>query len=89
MITTRFSACLAALAATALLGAGVASAAAGQRASCMGIAVSSAAGQPGLVADLTQQFHQELKDAGIPPGAGDSSFAKFHEGSLEVCLAPA
>ena len=42
--------------------------AADERASCNGILVSSAAGTPGLVADLTREFHQIVKDLGFPPG---------------------
>ena len=86
MTRTRFSTCLAGIAATALVSAGAASAAANERASCNGIAVSGAAGQPGAVAAVVQLIHQEFKDAGLPPGAGDSAFAKLHEGSLEGCL---
>ena len=59
------------------------------QASCTGIAVSSVAGIPGLTAELTRQFHQELKDQGMPPGLFDSTFSKLHEGSLEGCLAAA
>ena len=86
MNRTCFSACLAGLGAAALLGAGTAGAGASERASCNGIGASSGAGQPGLVSATVRQIHQDLKDAGIPPGAGDSSFAKLHEGSLEGCL---
>ena len=86
MTGARFSACLAGIAATALIGAGAADAGASDRASCNGIGASSGADQPGLVSAAVHQIHQDLKDAGIPPGAGDSSFAKLHEGSLEGCL---
>ena len=57
------------------------------RASCTGLAVASLSGEPGLVAQLTRELHQELKDAGRPPGTIDASFSKLHEGSVEACLA--
>jgi hypothetical protein len=63
-----------------------ASAGANDAASCNGIAVSSVAGEPGVVALLTRQFHDEAKNAGLPPGSFDASFAKIHAGSLEGCL---
>jgi hypothetical protein len=59
---------------------------ANDNASCNGILVSSLAGQPGVVGDLTRQFHDEFKDAGLPPGAFDSAGAKDHAGSVEGCL---
>ena len=65
---------------------GSAAAAASPHASCNGIAASSAAGQPGLVSEFVHLVHGELKAAGIPPGAGDSAFAKVHAGSLEGCF---
>jgi hypothetical protein len=63
-------------------------AAANERASCNGILVSSLAGQPGVVAQLTQEFHQQLKDAGLPPGAFDRAGAHEHAGGIDECLAP-
>jgi hypothetical protein len=70
--------------------AGTASGAANPKASCTGILVSSVAGQPapGLVADLTRQFHQEFKDAGLPPGAFDSATSHEHAGGVGECLGP-
>jgi len=65
--------------------AGTASAA-DSSASCNGILVSSLAGQPGVVGVLTRQFHDEFKDAGIPPGAFDEAGAQEHAGSVEACL---
>jgi hypothetical protein len=73
--------CIAVLAVSA----GTASAA-NDSASCNGILVSSLAAQPGIVAALTKQFHDEFKDAGIPPGAFDAAGAQDHAGSVEACL---
>jgi hypothetical protein len=56
--------------------------------SCNGILVSSLAGQPGVVGELTRAFHQEFKDAGIPPGFFDVAGAKEHAGGVEACLTP-
>jgi hypothetical protein len=61
--------------------------AAASRASCTGLAVASLGGEPGVVAQLTRELHQELKDAGLPPGTIDAIFSKLHEGSVEACLA--
>ena len=49
--------------------------------------MSSLAGQPGVVAELTRELHQALKDAGLPPGSIDAIFSMLHEGSVEACLA--
>ena len=61
--------------------------AASPQASCTGLAVASLAGQPAVVAQLTRELHQALKDAGVPPGSADAIFSKLHEGSVEECLA--
>ena len=61
--------------------------AASPQASCTGLAVSSLAGQPGVVAQLTRELHQALKDAGMPPGSIDAIFSQLHEGSVDACLA--
>ena len=62
-------------------------AAANEQASCNGILVSSAAGSPGLVADLTKEFHQVAKDLGFPPGViVDAPGGQLHSGSVEACL---
>jgi hypothetical protein len=62
--------------------------AANHRASCNGILVSSAAGAPGLVADLTVTYHQIAKDLGYPPGVVvDAPGGQLHSGSVEQCLA--
>jgi hypothetical protein len=61
--------------------------AASSNASCNGILVSSLAGQPGVVAELTREFHDAFKDAGIPPGFFDAAAADEHAGSVEECLA--
>ena len=53
----------------------------------VGLAVSSLAGQPGVVAQLTRELHQALKEAGLPPGSIDAIFSMLHEGSVEACLA--
>jgi len=71
-------------AATLAMSAGTASAA-DDGASCNGILVSSLAGQPGVVGDLTRQFHDEFKDAGIPPGQFDAAGAHEHAGSVDAC----
>jgi hypothetical protein len=70
-----------------VLGVAVSSAlAADSNASCNGVLVSSLAGQPGVVAGLTREFHQEFKDAGLPPGVFDVASAQEHAGSVEACL---
>jgi hypothetical protein len=71
-----------------LAGAVSSATAADSKASCNGILVSSLAGQPGVVADLTREFHQEFKDAGVPPGFFDAAGAHEHAGSVEDCLSP-
>jgi hypothetical protein len=43
--------------------------------------------QPGVVAELTREFHDAFKDAGIPPGFFDVAGAHEHAGSVEECLA--
>ena len=72
---------------TLLVGAAGASAA-NTNASCNGILVSSLAGQPGVVGDLTREFHALFKDAGIPPGFFDAAGAHEHAGGVTECLAP-
>jgi hypothetical protein len=62
--------------------------AASASASCNGILVSSLAGQPGLVGELTREFHDQFKEAGIPPGFFDVAGAQEHAGSVEACLSP-
>jgi len=44
------------------------------------------AGQPGVVADLTREYHDAFKDAGLPPGLFDVGSAQDHAGSDEGCL---
>jgi hypothetical protein len=56
-------------------------------ASCNGVLVSSLAGQPGIVAALTQEFHDATKAAGLPPGFFDAAGAHEHAGGVEECLA--
>jgi hypothetical protein len=56
-------------------------------ASCNGVLVSSLAGQPGIVAALTQEFHDATKAAGLPPGFFDAAGAQEHAGGVEECLA--
>jgi hypothetical protein len=68
------------------LAAGTASGA-NPEASCNGILVSSLAGQPGVVAALTQEFHAATKAAGLPPGFFDVAGAQEHAGGVEECLA--
>ena len=65
---------------------GTASGANGE-ASCNGVLVSSLAGQPGVVAALTKEFHDATKEAGLPPGFFDAAGAQEHAGSVEDCLA--
>jgi hypothetical protein len=82
--------CMATLAGALLavtLGAG-SGAAASPPASCVGILVSFVAttDSPGTVADLTRLFHQQAKDAGVPPGSQDASLAKLHAGSPVACF---
>ena len=68
--------------------AGTSASAASSNASCNGILVSSLAGQPGVVGDLTREFHDLFKEAGIPPGFFDVAGAQEHAGSVEGCLSP-
>jgi hypothetical protein len=70
------------------LGAGAGAAAPNPAASCVGLTVQfTAANLPtGTVAELTRLFHQQAKDAGIPPGAGDAALAKLHEGDAFRCF---
>jgi hypothetical protein len=56
-------------------------------ASCNGVLISSLAGQPGIVAALTQEFHDATKAAGLPPGFFDAAGAHEHAGGIEQCLA--
>ena len=63
------------------------SSAADSHASCNGVLVSSLAGQPGVVADLTRLFHAQTKDAGFPPGSFDAAGAHEHAGGVDECLA--
>jgi hypothetical protein len=57
------------------------------QASCNGVLVSSLAGQPGIVAALTQEFHAATQAAGLPPGFFDVAGAQEHAGGVEECLA--
>jgi len=57
------------------------------KASCNGVLVSSLAGQPGIVAALTQEFHAATQAAGLPPGFFDVAGAQEHAGGVEECLA--
>jgi hypothetical protein len=81
----EFTAALVAIASFSVLG-GNASAA-DSHASCNGVLVSSLAGHPGVVAQLTRAFHQEAKDAGLPPGSFDAAGAHEHAGGVDECLA--
>jgi hypothetical protein len=54
--------------ATSLVAAPSAGAQANERASCIGKAASSFAGQPGVVASLTHLFHEQYKAMDRPPG---------------------
>jgi hypothetical protein len=55
-------------------------------ASCQGLAASSLAGQPGAFAQERRDAFDEAAELGITPGALTSEFARFHDGSVEVCL---
>ena len=69
------------------LGLAASGSAANEHASCNGILVSSTAGVPGLVADLTREFHQTAKDLGFPPGViVDAPGGQLHSGSVDACL---
>ena len=74
--------------AVATLGAAHGAAAPNPAASCVGLTVQFTAENlpTGTVADLTRLFHQQAKDAGIPPGAGDAALAKLHEGDPFLCF---
>jgi hypothetical protein len=69
------------------LGAG-SSTAASPQSSCVGILVSFVAttDSAGTVSDLTRMFHQQAKDAGVPPGSGDAALAKLHLGDPLACF---
>jgi hypothetical protein len=73
-----------------VLGAGVAvgdAAAASPQASCNGVLVSSLAGQSGVVAALTREFHAATKAEGVPPGFFDVAGGHEHAGGVDECLA--
>jgi hypothetical protein len=74
--------------ALATLGASQAAAAPNPAASCVGLTVQFTSENlpTGSVAELTRMFHQEAKDAGIPPGAGDAALAKLHAGDPFLCF---
>jgi hypothetical protein len=79
---------------SALIGVGVlgltaaSGSAANGKASCNGILVSSTAGNPGLVAEVTRYYHGVAKDLGYPPGlVADAPGAHAHLGSVVGCLA--
>jgi hypothetical protein len=74
------------VAALSLLAMGSGAWGANSNASCNGVLVSSLAGQPGVVGELTREFHQEFKDAGIPPGFFDAAGAHEHAGGVAECL---
>ena len=74
------------IAAVPLLAAPPAGAQANERASCIGIAASSFAGEPGVVATITRVVHEAYKEAGLPPGEFEATFARRHEGSFAVCF---
>jgi hypothetical protein len=61
--------------------------AAAPAASCNGILVSSLAGEPAIVADLTRSFHAATEAAGFPPGSFDAAGAKVHAGGVDECMA--
>ena len=82
----KFAAILAGVVSASTLVVGSASAASAN-ASCNGVLVSSLAGQPGVVAELTRGFHDEFKEAGLPPGLFDAAGAHEHSGGVEECLA--
>ena len=75
-----------AVAAVSLLAMAGSASGASSSASCNGILVSSLAGQPAVVGALTREFHQEFKDAGIPPGFFDAAGAHEHAGDVAACL---
>ena len=74
--------------AVATLGAGQGTAAPNPAASCVGLTVQFTSENlpTGSVAELTRLFHQQAKDAGIPPGAGDAALAKLHAGDPFLCF---
>ena len=84
----RRIACVPVVATLSLLAVAGGASGANANASCNGILVSSLAGQPGVVGDLTQEFHQEFKDAGLPPGFFDAAGAQEHAGGVDECLTP-
>jgi hypothetical protein len=72
------------VAAAALIAAGSAGAAADERASCVGIAPSEAAGQPTVTASAVQTFRQIFGSL----GEFLSEKAQLHPGSFEGCGSP-
>jgi hypothetical protein len=70
------------------LGVGQGAAAPNPAASCVGLTVQFTSKNlpTGSVAELTRLFHQQAKDAGIPPGAGDAALAKLHAGDPFLCF---
>jgi hypothetical protein len=78
---------LVAVYATAALTLGLAgTAAADSPASCAGLASSSVAGQPGARAAIQFGAFAEAENLGITSGALQAEFARFHDGSAEVCF---
>jgi hypothetical protein len=55
-------------------------------ASCSGLVASSNAGQPGAQAANVHDAFDEAAQFGDTLGALVSEFARFHDGSAEVCL---
>ena len=78
---------LAAVAALALvLGFGGPAFAADEHASCAGLASSSVAGEPGARAAIQFGAFEDAEAHGITVGALQAEFARFHDGSAEVCF---
>jgi len=55
-------------------------------ASCAGHASSSVAGQAGARAEIQFGAFEDAAEHGITVGALQSEFARFHDGSAEVCF---
>ncbi len=67
----------------------VASAHPAERASCVGVGSANAKLFAGSRSDIAHGVIEGAPSLGLTPGGVYSSFARFHEGSLEGCLAVA
>ena len=83
---TRKFMCLSVVSLVAVAGTASTASAASPAASCNGVLVSSLAGQAGVVAVLTREFHAATQAAGLPHGFFDVAGAYEHAGDVQECL---